>query len=94
MTRERAQAYGRVMRTLAEIGSAKLLPAEQERIRAAADTLVLSSGRAADAGVGPALADVEVLVERLVDSERWTEERAAQLLDDVAACGPLAAATW
>jgi hypothetical protein len=87
MTSERTQAYGRVMRTLDDLGATKLHADEQERIREAADTLIfaatLDEARAA-------LADVEALAERLVASGRWTEERAAGLLDDVLACGPLA----
>lgn len=75
------------MRTLDDLGATKLHADEQERIREAADTLIfaatLDEARAA-------LADVEALAERLVASGRWTEERAAGLLDDVLACGPLA----
>jgi hypothetical protein len=36
------------MKTLRELGPAKLLPAEQERIRSAADALVFSSSVATD----------------------------------------------
>jgi len=43
MTNERTQAYGRVVQTLDEIGATKLLPAEQARIRDAADTLIFAS---------------------------------------------------
>jgi polyhydroxyalkanoate synthesis regulator phasin len=87
MNAERTQAYGRVMKTLADLGPAKLLPAEQERIREAADTLVLSAeldeARAA-------IEDVEALAEHLVDSGRWTQERADELLADMLGCGPVA----
>ena len=86
MNAERTQAYGRVMKTLADLGPAKLLPAEQERIREAADTLVLSAeldeARAA-------IEDVEALAEHLVASGRWTAERADQLVVDLLACGPV-----
>ena len=87
MNAERTQAYGRVMKTLADLGPAKLLLAEQERIREAADTLVLSAeldeARAA-------IEDVEALAEHLVDSGRWTQERADELLADMLGCGPVA----
>jgi hypothetical protein len=88
MNTERTQAYGRVVKTLEELGPAKLQPAEQERIREAADTLIFAGGideaRAS-------LEDVDALAEHLVASDRWSEERARQLVDDLLACGPVAA---
>ena len=87
MTSERTQAYGRVVRTLEDVGPAKLLPAEQERIREAADTLIF----AADADdARAAIDDVEALAEHLVGTGRWTAERTQQLVDDLLACGPVA----
>jgi hypothetical protein len=87
MNAERTQAYGRVIKTLDDLGPAKLQPAEQERIRDAADTLIF----AADLEEArPALADVDALSEHLVASGRWTEERADQLVHDLLACGPVA----
>ena len=90
MNSERAQAYGRVMKHLEELGDAKLRPEEQARIREAADTLLFS-----DDPTGPeshdAVHDVEELVDVLLDSDRLTDERARRLLDDLGACGPLAA---
>ena len=86
MTSERTQAYGRVIKTLEDLGPSKLLPGEQERIREAADNLIFASdfddARAA-------LADVEALAEHLVASGRWTTERAEQLASDLIACGPV-----
>lgn len=86
MTSERTQAYGRVVKTLDDLGPTKLQPAEQDRIRDAADTLIFAA--TADE-VGPALADVQALAQHLVASGRWTDERAEQLLEDVEACGPM-----
>jgi hypothetical protein len=87
MTSERTQAYGRVLRTLEDVGPTKLHESEQERIREAADTLIfaatLEEARAA-------LEDVDALAEHLVATERWSDERAAELAQDVLACGPLA----
>jgi hypothetical protein len=87
MNAERTQSYGRVVKTLDEIGPAKLQPAEQERIRDAADTLVfaadLDEARAA-------LEDVDALAEHLVASGRWSEERARELAEDLLGCGPVA----
>ena len=87
MTSERTQAYGRVLHTLEDVGPTKLHESEQERIRDAADTLIfaatLEEARAA-------LEDVDALAEHLVATGRWSEERAAELAQDVLACGPLA----
>ena len=43
MTSERTQAYGRVVKTLEDLGPAKLQPAEQDRIREAADNLIFAA---------------------------------------------------
>jgi hypothetical protein len=87
MTSERTQAYGRVIKTLEDVGPTKLHASEQERIREAADTLIfaatLEEARAA-------LADVDALAEHLAGTGRWSEARAAELAQDVLACGPLA----
>jgi hypothetical protein len=88
MTSERAQAYGRVMKQLEELGDAKLQPAEQSRIREAADTLLFCE-EASRPECNDALEDVEALVDMLLDADRLTDERARRLLDDVSACGPL-----
>lgn len=87
MTSDRTQAYGRVVKTLDDIGPAKLQAAEQERIREAADTLIFAAG---PDEARAALDDVEMLAAHLVASGRWTTERAQALLDDLVACGPVA----
>jgi|tagenome__1003787_1003787.scaffolds.fasta_scaffold13622797_1 hypothetical protein len=86
MNNDRTQAYGRVVKTLDDLGPTKLQPAELERIRDAADTLIFA-GSADEAGA--ALADVRELIEHLVSVDRWTEERAEQLLSDLESCGPV-----
>lgn len=87
MTSERSNAYGRVMRTLSEVGPAKLHSAEAAIVREAADTLLFTA-----APQDPAAIEAITLVERLMgdltESERWTAESAQRLADDVAACGP------
>ena len=88
MNSDRTQAYGRIVKTLEDLGPAKLLDAEQQRIRTAADTLIFASGSEPD--VMAAVEDVRTLAEHLAESGRWTEERATKLVDDVSACGPLA----
>ena len=89
MTSDRAQAYGRVMKTLDDIAATKLLAAEQQRIRDAVDTLLFCDSPDAP-GAREALADIDALVRHLVESGRWTDERARALADDVVACGPVA----
>ena len=85
MTSERTQAYGRVVKTLEELGPTKLLAAEQSRIRDAADTLIF----AADiAEARESLFDMSRLAEHLVTSGRWLEERVDRLVADLLACGP------
>jgi hypothetical protein len=86
MNAERTQAYGRVIKTLDDLGPTKLLPAEQDRIRNAADTLIFAAGLEE---AGAATADVDALAEHLVGTGRWTEERADQLVRDLLACGPV-----
>ena len=88
MNSDRTQAYGRIVKTLEDLGPAKLLASEQERIREAADTLIF----AADLDEARAvMADIDSLAEHLVASDRWSEERARQLVDDLLACGPVTA---
>jgi hypothetical protein len=86
MSADRTQAYGRVVKTLEDLGPAKLQQHEQELIREAADTLIF----AADLDEArPALADVEALAEHLAGTGRWTAERTEQLVSDLVACGPV-----
>ncbi len=87
MDNDRSQAYGRVMKLLSDDGPAKLLAAEQETIRTAADAL-LFEGDAYDE-----LSAVEDLAQHLIESDRWLPERARKLVDDVAACGTSATVT-
>jgi hypothetical protein len=89
VTSERANAYGRVVATIEELGATKLQPDEVERIRAAADTLLFCED-ASDPAASHAVEDVEDLAMHLTDTGRWLDTRARQLADDVAACGPLA----
>jgi hypothetical protein len=87
MTSDRTQAYGRVIKTLEDVGPAKLQPDEQDRIRDAADTLIFA---AEPEDARAALEDVEGLAEHLVGSGRWAAERAQQLVQDLTDCGPVA----
>ena len=80
MTSERSQAYGRVMRTLDDMGPAKLHEFEREEIRAAADTLFFAEDLGADAEAREAVARVTKLARTLVESERWLDDSARTLL--------------
>jgi hypothetical protein len=90
MSPERSNAYRRVMKTLEDLGPSKLLDAEQQRIRYAADNLIFSADFDRDAEARDALYDVESLCRALVDSGRWEQETAMRLADDVSQCGPVA----
>ena len=86
MKSERTQAYGRVIKTLEDLGPAKLQPAEQDRIRDAADTLIFAAGLDE---ARSALQDIEALAEHLTASGRWTAESADALVQNLQACGPV-----
>jgi hypothetical protein len=88
MTSERAQAYRRVMHTLAEIGPSKLSASEQERIRDAVDSLIFSRDLDDDAPARDALIDMERLCTALVESGRWEQAGALRLAGDISQCGP------
>jgi hypothetical protein len=87
VTGERAQAYGRVVKTLEDLSATKLQPAEVAVIRETADTLLFSED-AREPAVGAALEAAREVTRNLVESERWTEDRARSLGDDLLACGP------
>ena len=78
------------MRTLEDMGPAKLLDSERERIRAAADTLFFAEDLGADAEARESVSDITALARHLVESERWIDESARKLVQDVLATGPLA----
>jgi hypothetical protein len=84
MDNARSQAYGRVVKTLDELGNIKLTVDEAQIIRTAADALFF------DGDGYDELAAVEDLVQQLVDADRWTVESGHRLVDDGAACGPSA----
>jgi hypothetical protein len=91
MTTMRAAAYRRIMKTLRGLGAPELWPAEQECVREAADALLFCRDLD-EPEVRHAVAAAAVLTDDLIDAQRWTPRRAQQLLDDIWACGPDAAA--
>jgi hypothetical protein len=90
VTSERAEAYGRVMKTLADLATAKLHEGEAATLREAADSLLFCNDLSEDAGAHQALAKVGDLCVRLEEAERLTPEALDRLLLDIQACGPAA----
>jgi len=88
MNADRAAAYGRVMKTLSDMGPAKLQPSEQNLIREAADAMLFADDRAEDAHARMAFDALQEMAERLIESDRWLFRTADRLMDDVEACGP------
>jgi hypothetical protein len=84
----RSDAYGRVIQTLRDLGPSKLLPREQDAIREAADTLFFAEDVLGDETATDAVVAIEDLTTTLIEADRWTADRAEQLLADVLACGP------
>jgi hypothetical protein len=91
MNSARAQAYGRLMRTLEDDGPEFLRPDEQSLVREAADALVFCEALADDDEARDGLTRVGDLAGDLVGTGRWGPDRAEQLLRDIEACGPMAA---
>jgi hypothetical protein len=76
------------MRTLEDVGPAKLLPPEQATLRFAADQLLFCADIVHDGAARRAYADVERLCDHLVRAGRWNMGRADRLGDQVWDCGP------
>jgi hypothetical protein len=71
------------------VGPAKLFEPERDTIRQAADTLFFAEDLGTDGEARDAVSDVTALARHLVESERWLDESARTLLQDVLATGPL-----
>ena len=67
MNSERAQAYGRLMKTLRNLRGAKLHPHEEETVRAAADALFFCEDLDGDASAQHALSTFHELSDRLLE---------------------------
>ena len=88
MTSERANAYGRVVKALSDLGPSKLHDREEDLLREAADTLFFADGDSDREMAWKALDDAGELAAQLADSDRLVPETAERLLADLAACGP------
>ena len=76
------------MKTLADMGPAKLQPGEQDVVRDAADAMFFAADLEGDLGAAEALSRLGRLAARLVESDRWLFETADRLVHDVESCGP------
>jgi hypothetical protein len=90
VTSERAQAYGRLMRTVRDDGPDALTPIECTLVREAADALLFCDERAWSEEARDGLTRVGELAGDLVGTGRWGPDRAEQLLRDIESCGPMA----
>jgi len=90
MTSERAQAYGRVMKTIEDLGGSKLHRDEEQIIREAADALFFCEDLDGDPAAAAALETFHGLTDRLLENERMTPETVHRLTAEVEDCGPLA----
>jgi hypothetical protein len=88
MTSERARAYARVMKTLRDLGPAKLRSPEQALTRLAADALLFCADIVNDRSARMAFSAFDDMCERLVATGRWTPQRVDEFADAVWACGP------
>lgn len=90
MTSKRAQAYGRVMKTIQDLGAGKLHPHEEQIVREAADAMLFCEDLAGDPAATEALGAFHRLTDHLLESERILPETAGKATADVEGCGPLA----
>ncbi len=90
MNTDRTQAYGRVVKALADLSESKLHPDEQQIVREAADSLLFCEDISTDAAAELALNDLYELTDRLVETDRMSSEATLRLTGDVEACGPMA----
>ena len=88
MTSQRAEAYGRVMKTLADLSASKFHGNEESTIREAAESLLFSDDLAGDEAATDALSAAADLCALLVSSDRLVPETAERLLTELEACGP------
>jgi hypothetical protein len=90
VTSRRAEAYGRVVRILESPDGGNLRPDELKSVREATDALFFCEDLDADSTARDAADDIADLAVELVESGRWSEETAEELVSEVLACGPVA----
>jgi hypothetical protein len=90
VTSRRAEAYGRVVRVLSGPDGEELTREELARVRESTDPLFFCEDLEADAAARDAADEIADLAVELVESGRWDEDTAEELVSDVLACGPVA----
>jgi hypothetical protein len=90
VTSRRAEAYGRVLRILEGPNGDSLRPPELDQIREATDSLFFCEDLDGDSAARDAADAIADLAVELVESGRWSEESAEELVSEVLACGPVA----
>jgi hypothetical protein len=90
VTSRRAEAYGRVVRILEGPDGEQLRPDELARIREATDSLFFCEDVELDSAAREAADQIADLAVELVESGRWDEDTAEELVSDVLAAGPVA----
>lgn len=88
ITAQRARAYAEVVELLNDIPEDRLSEPERERVRTAADNLVLCRDLHADETARATIVDLESLARQLAD-KGWSEMRAGELVWAVIACAPV-----
>jgi len=88
MNPERSHAYRYVIQILGDLGPDELSLGERERIRIAADNLVLSKDQTDELIARDALDDSARLLRAVVASGRWEQLAAKRLADALRQCGP------
>lgn len=89
VTSRRAEAYGRVVRILDGPDGEELRPEELARIREATDSLFFCEEVDNDPAAREAADEIADLAVELVESGRWDEDTAEELVSEVLACGPV-----
>jgi hypothetical protein len=87
---ERAQAYGRVTKSLDDLSGAKLHPEEQQTVREAADALFFCERLETDPTAQEALDRLYTLGDHLIEADRMLPETVRELTSRVEGCGPFA----
>ncbi len=90
MTAERAEAYSRVIAIVD--GAPELRSSEERQLRGAADALLFAAAPTAE--TSEALSETRAVGLALVDSGRWSPQRAGDLMAAVRACGPEGLPAW
>jgi hypothetical protein len=90
VTSRRAEAYSRVVQVLNGPDGEELTREELIRVRENADALFFCEDLEVDSAARDAADEIADLAVELVESGRWDEDTAEELVSDILACGPVA----